>query len=59
LSPTEKRKTLLHEMCHAVARDECHDEPWQKQMLRIAELGARGMASEAKSYAARLSKGEA
>jgi hypothetical protein len=56
LSPTEKRKTLLHEMCHAVARDECHDEPWQKEMLRIAELGARGMASEAQSYAARLSK---
>jgi SprT-like family protein len=53
LSPSEKRKTLLHEMCHAVASDECHDEPWQREMLRIAELGARGMASEAQSYAAR------
>jgi hypothetical protein len=54
LSPAEKRKTLLHEMCHAVARDECHDRPWQKEMFRIAELGARGMASEARSYALRL-----
>ena len=54
LSSAERRKTLLHEMCHAVARDECHDQPWQKEMFRIAELGARGMASEARSYAVRL-----
>ena len=56
LSPAEKRKSLLHEMCHASACDECHDESWQKEMLRIDKLGARGMASEARSYAARLSK---
>ncbi|MGO9590663.1 MAG: SprT-like domain-containing protein [Candidatus Acidiferrales bacterium] len=54
LSATEKRKTLLHEMCHATACDGCHDESWQKEMSRIAELGARGMALEARSYAARL-----
>src|SRR6266576_2871566 len=56
LSPAEKRKTLLHEMCHAAAPEtgnECHGRVWQKEMLRIAELGAQGMASEALMYSAR------
>jgi hypothetical protein len=54
LAPTEKRKTLLHEMCHAATPDDSlHGASWQREMFRIAELGARGIGSEARSYAAK------
>ena len=56
LPPTEKRKTLLHEMCHAATgrHGESHGQSWQKEMFRIDELGAPGMVAEARSYAKRL-----
>jgi hypothetical protein len=56
LSPAVKRLTLLHEMCHAAAQDRCHDQPWQEEMIRIGEMGAPGVAKEARSYKRRLLK---
>ncbi len=61
LSSAEKRKTLLHEMCHAVTGRhsdplDCHGLSWQKEMFRINELGARGMKAEARSYARRIER---
>ena len=52
LDPTEKRKSLLHEMCHAAAPDDMTHGPfWQKEMLRIGKLGApRCIAAEVKRY---------
>ena len=47
LPSAERRDTLLHEMCHAATpSDLCHGDLWQKEMLRIDKLGARGMAKE-------------
>jgi hypothetical protein len=53
LSSAEKRKTLLHEMCHAATGipGESHGQSWQKEMFRIDGLGALGMMAEARSYA--------
>jgi hypothetical protein len=57
LSPAEKRKTLLHEMCHAATpEDEIHGPSWQTEMLRIAKLGALGMAAEVRRYEAKYRK---
>jgi hypothetical protein len=61
LSSAEKRKTLLHEMCHVVTDRhsgplDCHGLAWQKEMFRINELGARGMKAEARSYARRIER---
>jgi hypothetical protein len=51
LAPAEKCKTLLHEMCHAAARDDMtHGPLWKKEMLRIGNLGGRGCAAEARRY---------
>jgi hypothetical protein len=59
LSAAERRKTLLHEMCHAVTPSEdnlIHGQPWQGEMFRIGRLGAEGTAKEARWYRRKLEK---